>query len=134
MSAPPPPCFSPPVVTVVTVTGAIDLATAPQLRTRLDAVPDRGTVVDLAGVTLLAAAGLTVLLELHHRLHRAGAQLVLLSSPVHVQRVLVATGLDTTLAMTPVVTEAVELAAAPARRSAFGPPTPSVPESGSTPR
>jgi anti-anti-sigma regulatory factor len=42
--------LTPPMV--VTVAGAIDIAAAPQLRSRLDAVPDRGTVVDLAGVTL----------------------------------------------------------------------------------
>jgi anti-sigma B factor antagonist len=100
-------------VNVVTVTGAIDLATAPQLRNRLDALPDRGTIVDLAGVTLLSAAGLTVLLALHHRLHWAGARLVLLGAPPHVQRILAATRLDTVLATISVVTEAVELAAAP---------------------
>ena len=108
-------CSSSRVVTVVTVTGVIDVATAPQLRSRFDAIPDRGTVVDLAGVTLLAAAGLTVLLDLHDRLHRTGAQLVLLGVPPHVRRTLAATGLDTTLAMTPVVAEAVELATTPHR-------------------
>jgi anti-sigma B factor antagonist len=106
-------CSSPQVVTVVTVTGAIDFANAPLLRSRLDAVPDRGTVVDLAGVPLLSTAGLTVLLDLHHRLHRAGAQLVLLGVPPHVRRMLDTTGLAAALAMTPVVTEAVELAATP---------------------
>jgi anti-sigma B factor antagonist len=117
-------CSSPRVVTVVTVTGAIDLATAPQLRSRLDPVPDRGAVVDLAGVTLLAAVGLNVLLDLHDRLSRAGAQLVLLGVPPHVGRMLVATGLDTVLEMTPVVTEALELAAAPTTRFGDRPPIP----------
>jgi anti-anti-sigma factor len=73
------------------------------LRSRLDAVSDRGTVVDLAGVTVLAAAGVAVLLDVHHRLHWAGTQLVLLSVPPSVRRVLVAAGLDTVLAMMPVV-------------------------------
>jgi anti-sigma B factor antagonist len=111
-------------MTVVTVTGAIDLATAPQLRSRLDAVPDRGTVVDLAGVTLLAAAGVTVLLGLQDRLARAGAQLVLLGVPPHVRRVLDATGLDTVLTMTLVIAEAVELAASPRYPDRDRPPIP----------
>jgi anti-anti-sigma factor len=105
-------------VTVVTVTGAIDLASTSQLRSRLAAIPDRGTVVDLAGVTPLAPTGWTVLLDLHHRLHRAGAQLVLLGVPPHVRRMLDTARLDTALAMTPVVTEAVELAAANRPREA----------------
>jgi anti-sigma B factor antagonist len=108
-----PVCSSPQVVTLVTITGAIDLANASQLRNRLDAVPDRGTVVDLAGVTLLAATGLTVLLDLHHRLHKAGAPLVLLGVPPHVRRMLDTTALDAVLAVTPVITEAAELATAP---------------------
>ena len=101
------------VVTVVTVAGAVDHLSAPQLRSRLDTVPDRGTVVDLAGVTLLATAGLTVLLDLRHRLHRSAAQLVLLGVPPHIRRLIVVSGLDTALPMTPVVTEAVELVAGP---------------------
>jgi anti-anti-sigma factor len=97
------------VVTMLTVAGEIDMSTTPRLREYLTTVPDRDTVLDLSGVTLLGAAGLTVLLELHHRLARADAQLVLAALSPGTLRALAATGLDTTLPATPTVTHAVAL-------------------------
>jgi anti-anti-sigma factor len=47
---------------VVTAIGEVDLLTAPRLRRALDRAREPVTVVDLAGVTFLAAAGLAVLL------------------------------------------------------------------------
>jgi hypothetical protein len=44
---------------------------------------------------VLAAVGVAVLLDVHHRLLWAGTQQVLLDVPPHVRRVLVAAGLDT---------------------------------------
>ena len=61
----------------VRVTGEIDLATAPELRQRLDAVIAAGTRtldLDLSDVTFLDSSGLGVLLaarqELHDKHHR----------------------------------------------------------------
>jgi hypothetical protein len=45
--------------TVVAVAGEVDLGSAPQLHRHLLVLPDRDTVLDMSGVSLLAAAGLT---------------------------------------------------------------------------
>jgi hypothetical protein len=57
--------------TVVAVAGEIDLGSAPQLHRHLRVLPDRDTVLDMSGVSrLLAAAGLTALLDTQDRLTR----------------------------------------------------------------
>ena len=56
-----------PVPTLVAVAGEIDLLTALQFRDELGALPDGDVVLDLSGVRLLAAAGLSVLLDLQDR-------------------------------------------------------------------
>jgi anti-sigma B factor antagonist len=107
-----------PVPTLVTVVGEIDMWTAPQLRVRVGAVPDGDVVLYISGVRLLAAAGLSVLLDLQDRRARAGAQVVLAAPPPLVQKVLYLTGLDETLPMVATIDEAVAFvtgARAPAR-------------------
>lgn len=57
-------------VTVLTVTGEIDLATAPALETAIDAALETGPaalVVDLAAVSFLASAGMAALVAAHQR-------------------------------------------------------------------
>jgi anti-anti-sigma regulatory factor len=53
-----------PVPTLAAVAGEIDLLTALQFCDELGALPDGDVVLDLSGVRLLAAAGLSVLLDL----------------------------------------------------------------------
>lgn len=50
-----------PGLTVVTVIGEVDLLTAPRLRRAIERAREPTILVDLTGVTFLAAAGLTVL-------------------------------------------------------------------------
>ncbi len=102
--------------TVVTVTGEIDIATAPALRRHLLSLPGCGTVLDLSGVPLLCAAGLTELVDLHDRLTRVDARLALAAAPRPVRRVLVITGLDNTMTLTDTLPDAVNLVAAPVPR------------------
>lgn len=55
---------------VVSVVGAIDMLTAPQLIETIDRAAAEGPsclVIDLSAVEFLASAGLTVLLQTHHR-------------------------------------------------------------------
>lgn len=108
-SAPAPP-------TVVTVAGEIDIASAPLLRSCLLSVPDCSTILELSGVPLLSAAGLTELVDLHTRLTLADARLALAAAPPPVRRVLAITGLDNTLTLTDTLDDAVNLVAAPIRR------------------
>lgn len=57
-------------VTVLTVTGEVDLATAPALETAIDTALDAGSnhlVVDLAAVSFLASAGMAALVAAHQR-------------------------------------------------------------------
>jgi anti-sigma B factor antagonist len=101
-----------PVPTVVAIAGEIDLLTAPQFRDELGALPDGDVVLDLSGVRLLAAAGLSVLLDLQDCRARAGAQVVLAAAPPLARRVLCMTGLDRNLSMIATTDEAVAFVAA----------------------
>ncbi|MCZ2812322.1 MULTISPECIES: STAS domain-containing protein [unclassified Modestobacter] len=66
---------------LVDVTGEVDSTTAPLLRLCLDSQTAqqelRELVVDLAEVTVLGPAGVTVLTRAHRRCRRRGARLVL---------------------------------------------------------
>ncbi len=100
--------FPMPVATLATIAGEVDIATVAQLRGQLDTIPDRSTVVEMSEVTLLSAAGVTVLLDLQDRLGTAGARLVLAAAPRCVRRILTAIGLDARLLMAPTVEAGVD--------------------------
>lgn len=70
-------------VVVVELTGGLDSGTAPAVRDRLTAVvPVGGAVVlDLAGLSYLASAGLRLLLLLHREAVERGSRLVLVAPP-----------------------------------------------------
>lgn len=81
---------------VVAVRGDLDLATAPRVRAMLeDALAARPArlVVDLADCTFVDASSLSMLLEAHRRMARAGGVLVLRECSPRVQRLLSITGL-----------------------------------------
>jgi anti-sigma B factor antagonist len=80
----------------LTVSGEIDSSSAPALRTRLDAVLDRGATdvtVDLTRVTFLDSAGLCVLAAAHRRAVRSDVRLRVLASSRAVIRPMQITGL-----------------------------------------
>ena len=110
-----------PVPTLVAVAGEIDLLTALQFRDELGALPDGDVVLDLSGVRLLAAAGLSVLLDLQDRQARVGAQVVLAAARPLLRRVLCMTGLDRHLLMTATTDEAVAYVADAARARSADP-------------
>jgi anti-sigma B factor antagonist len=86
----------------VTVSGEVDLDTAPQLGDHaLAALKDVSVhlVLDLRGVTFMDSTGLKVLLALAHRAGLAGGSLVLVAPTRPVHRILTLTGLDTTFTM-----------------------------------
>jgi anti-anti-sigma factor len=76
-------------------TGEVDMATAAQLRDRLEAVIDASTgdvVVDLVDVTFLDSTGLVVLLAAHQQLEAQARRLVVRNPSRFVNRVLELSG------------------------------------------
>jgi anti-sigma B factor antagonist len=84
--------------TVVAVGGEVDMAAAPQLRTRLMSVAAEfaggAVAIDLGGVGFVDSAGLGVLIGALRRITEAGGRLALLDLQPAVQRVFSITGLD----------------------------------------
>jgi anti-sigma B factor antagonist len=70
---------------MVTVTGEVDVATAPSLRSQLDQAIDRGrplVVVDLRAVTFIDSTGLGVLIRASRRVdERHGALRLVVAEP-----------------------------------------------------
>ena len=90
--------------TVLTVTGEVDLRTAPELRSHIEHVLDEGTsrlIVDLGAVDFLDSTGLSVLVGAHKRLARSGGRLIVANAPEIVTRVLSITGLDRVFELQP---------------------------------
>ena len=81
---------------VVTVSGDVDLATAPELRSRLADVVQGGlpVVVDLDGVDVLDSTGLGVLIGARRRARQSGADLVLVCAEGRLTDLLAVTDLD----------------------------------------
>jgi anti-sigma B factor antagonist len=96
---------------LVSVAGEIDSSSVGVLRDHLQGGAERDVVLELSEVTLLSAAGLTVLLELQDRLHAVGARVVLAGTSRPARRVLRVTGLDDEFVMAPTVEDAIEVAA-----------------------
>jgi anti-sigma B factor antagonist len=91
-------------VTTVSPTGEIDFITAPVLRSALLSClqpPCTQVIVDLAGVTFLNSAGLTVLTEAHHLAHAEGIDLGVRGGSRAALRPLQVTGLWDLLAASP---------------------------------
>ena len=89
---------------VVTLSGRVDVSTVSADRERLHSALDEGTgplVVDLAGVELIDATGLGMLVAAQHRAHRVGRHIVLRGVPPRVTRLLRATRLDRVLGTEP---------------------------------
>ena len=81
---------------VITVTGEVDLMTAPRLRKALDQVINDGVVhlvVDISDIGFIDSKGLAVLALALQRLGGQGSLGVVTGTP-HVRRVLAVTGLD----------------------------------------
>ncbi len=80
----------------IRVTGALDLATAPHLRTAIEQVSRAGQIVsvDLRTTTFCDCAGVNLLVTEQGRLRAMGGTLVITRPSVPVGRLLALTGLD----------------------------------------
>ena len=84
----------------VALSGRLGAATVADVRAVLTDAVDGGVgdlLVDLAGVELVDATGLGVLVGTHRRADRAGRRLVLTSVPPRIERLLLATRLHRVL-------------------------------------
>jgi stage II sporulation protein AA (anti-sigma F factor antagonist) len=80
---------------IVRIEGEVEFATAPRLRATLLDLAQEGAspvVVDLAEVSFLDSAGISLLIQAKKRLASAGSDLVLRSPQPHVRRVLEISG------------------------------------------
>ncbi len=80
-------------VAVLKLSGELDIAMAPRVRSRLAGVG--GDVeLDCAGLTFIDSAGINLFVELHHALVGSGAKLTLVNPPRCVTRLLEMTEVD----------------------------------------
>lgn len=96
-------------VVVATVSGELDMLTAPSLRATVTAeLTDCAVlVIDLAGVSFLGSAGLAVLVEASHEAERRQVELRVVATGRTVRRPLEITGLDEVLTTFPTRDDAV---------------------------
>jgi anti-sigma B factor antagonist len=78
---------------IVTVSGEIDLASAPKLETALVAEADQTVIVDLLEVGFMDSTGLRSLLSARDALEEGGGRLLLVFGEGPVERILELTGL-----------------------------------------
>ncbi|OSZ56385.1 anti-anti-sigma factor [Streptomyces pharetrae CZA14] len=95
---------------VATVTGEIDLHTAPSLRTRALELINQGhqhLILDLSGVGYCDSAGLGALIGIWHGAQDAGGSLTLAAIPDRLMRMLTLTGVDSLLPHYPTTADAL---------------------------
>jgi anti-sigma B factor antagonist len=103
-------------VRVLSVIGEIDMASAPELSTRLNVAvrcTSGGVVLDLSGVELIDSTGISVLLNALRRMTRARRRLALVCPPGPVLRALRLTRLDSTFLVRDNLADAVAAALPP---------------------
>jgi anti-sigma B factor antagonist len=102
---------------VITVTGEIDLFTAPEFKQRMSALIDAGRsrlVVDLTETTFIDSSSLGVLIGAHRRLKLRGGALLVVSDNEAITKTFKITGLDGVFTLTSSVDEALSDDSAPA--------------------
>jgi anti-sigma B factor antagonist len=87
---------------LVTVTGEVDMDTAPAMENSLMQAADRASrtvpvVVDLSGVGFLGSAGINAMINCHHRCTADGSMFIVAAPRRSVARVLRITAVDTVL-------------------------------------
>ncbi|PPK65087.1 STAS domain-containing protein [Actinokineospora auranticolor] len=81
---------------IITISGALDMTTAPKLRQACEALPRgaaRELVLDLAGLDFCDSSGISTFITAHHHATALGATFALTAVPPHITRMLAITGL-----------------------------------------
>lgn len=89
---------------LVGVRGAVDSSSAPELEavlTELDPPDCKRVVLDLAECSLLASAGLSIIIQTHKRLMRSNGELVLRRPTATIRKVLDITQMSNVLSIEP---------------------------------
>ena len=97
---------------VLTVSGELDIATAPALRKRLDAAIDAGKhrlVIDLSGISFLDSIALATIVHAKQRLPEDGKMAVVIDPSSYVMLVFESGGLPKVLDLVDTRVEAIEL-------------------------
>ena len=100
---------------IVSVSGEIDLFTAPEFKQRMSAPIDAGRsklVVDLSSTTFIDSSSLGVLIGAHRRLKLRGGTLVVVCENEAIAKTFKITGLDGVFTIAPSVEAALSGAAA----------------------
>ena len=94
---------------LVKLAGEIDIRTVASLRRHLRTLPNDSTIVEMAGVRLLSAAGVAELVDLRDRLARVDKHLALAAARPLVRRILAITGIADTVLLADTVAAATGL-------------------------
>jgi anti-sigma B factor antagonist len=95
---------------IVSVTGEIDLFTAPEFKQRMSAPIDEGRsnlIVDLTHTTFIDSSSLGVLIGAHRRLKLRGGSLVVVCDDEAIAKTFKITGLDGVFTLAPTVEAAL---------------------------
>ncbi|MFF3020190.1 STAS domain-containing protein [Streptomyces sp. NPDC057939] len=95
---------------VLEITGDLDYATAPELRTALDSLTlavGQLLVLDLAGLTFCDSTGITIMLAARNLATQRGADIALAAVPTNTLRILSIIGLDRVFTVHPDTTTAM---------------------------
>jgi anti-sigma B factor antagonist len=94
---------------VVSVTGELDVATAPDLRSHLEEAVDRGglTIADLLGITFIDSTALGALVGSLKRAQAAGGDLRIVAVESRILKIFEITGLTDVFSIFPTVDTAV---------------------------
>ena len=87
-------------MSVIAISGELDLASSAALEQELDRVVDSAddlVVVDLRGLEFMDSTGLSTLVKAHHRAEQAGKRFRLIRGTQQVQRLLSLTGVEARL-------------------------------------
>jgi anti-sigma B factor antagonist len=96
---------------VVTVTGEIDLFTAPEFKQRMGRPIDDGVtrlIVDLTATTFIDSSSLGVLIGAHRRLRQRGGSLVVVCDNEAIVKTFKITGLDGVFTLVPSLDDALD--------------------------
>ena len=102
---------------VVSVSGEIDLFTAPEFKQRMSTPIDEGRsnlIVDLSRTTFIDSSSLGVLIGAHRRLKLRGGTLVVVCDDEAIAKTFKITGLDGVFTLAPTIEAALEDDSAPA--------------------